>query len=396
MQWDQASKKDDATLIPYNWIHIHYYDALNTLFRLENSLRVFVYVVLKNRLFDKWSTINVTSDDANPTTIAAIAKGRRNQARDYGYLGYDINCPVMYLTSGELIRIITDDSYWHYFNSYFPASKQIIKHKLDEIGVIRNSLAHFRPLRSDDVEVIKNNANHALSGVDHFLEELGSCYDIVPTNTQEDWYLHLSNLSSESCKLTLTQCRDQTWVELHFRYHCNVIITHAGSTTFHTYRILNIITPSILQQFPNIAKYATCVTERAASGGGSYTPQKPSFSKDFSILFSRHVLTDHYEDIKNDIDLFLDTIEKETQLISSDNLAKGKLVSVAPLTAQKSQTPQWWSIRADATLFPVDTDSLPEYWGNVQIENMFTSTWKYPWMPIDVSGELSAADLPFE
>ena len=210
MQWDHASKNDDATLIPYNWIHIHYYDALNTLFRLENSLRVFVYVVLKNRLFDKWSTINVTSDDANPTTIGAIAKGRRNQARDYGYLGYDINCPVMYLTSGELIRIITDDSYWNYFNSYFPASKQIIRHKLDEIGVIRNSLAHFRPLRSDDVEVIKNNANHALSEVDHFLEELGSCYAIVPTNTQEDWYLHLSNLSSESCKLKLTQCRDQT------------------------------------------------------------------------------------------------------------------------------------------------------------------------------------------
>lgn len=392
MKWDQASEQDGATLIPYNWISIHYYDALNTLFRLENSLRVFVYVVLKNRLFDKWSTINITTDDANPGTISSIAKARRNQAQDYGYLGYDINCPVMYLTSGELIRIIIDDNYWKYFKSYFPASKQIIKHKLDEIGVIRNSLAHFRPLKPEDAEVIKNNANHALLGVDHFLEQLGSCFDIVPTNTQEDWYLSLSNLSNELCKLTLRQCEDQIWVKLQFKYHCKVVIAHPGSATYHSYRILNIVTPSILEQCRNITKYATCLTEKYASGEGVYSPTKPYFSKTFSILFSRDVIKDHYQDIRNDLGLLLNTIETETELISNDNLATGKLVSVARVAAQKNETSLWWSIHAADTLSPVNKDSLPEYWGDVYFGSMFTSTHKYPWMPIDVS----EPDLPFD
>lgn len=385
MEWDQASKKDDAMFIPDTWIRIHYYDALNTLFRLENSLRVFVYVVLKNRLLDKWSTINITTDDANAATMGDIAKARRNQAKDFGYLGYDINCPVMYLTSGELIRIITDDRYWKYFNSYFPASRQTVKNKLDEIGVIRNSLAHFRPLKSDDVEVIKNNANHALSEVEHFLEELGSCFDIVPTNTQENWYLSLSNLSTELCKLTLRQCEDQIWVNLDFKYHCKVIITHPGPATFHRYRILNIATPSILEQCPNITKYATCLTEEYASSDGTYTPASPSFSKAFSILFNRDVIRNYYQDIRNDIDLLLKTIEAETGLISNDNLARGKLVSVAPISAEKEKTSQSWSIHARATLSPVNKDSLPEYWGNVYIGSMFTFTNRYPWMPIDVS-----------
>lgn len=316
-----------------------------------------------------------------------IAKSRRNQARDFGYLCYDINCPVMYLTSGELIRIITDDDYWRkYFNSYFPASKQMVKNKLDEIGVIRNSLAHFRPLKPDDVEVIKNNANHALSQVDHFLEQLGRCFYIVPTNTQEDWYLSLSPLTTESCKLTLKQCQTQAWINLQFDYHCKVVTTRVSSPTYALYTILNIITPSILKQYANITKYATCLTEEAASND-TYTPRKPSFSKSFSMLFSRDVIRDHYQDIRNDVELMLNTIGKETELISSDNLATGNIVSVSPISAKlhEGKTSKWWFIDGERTLFPVNVDSLPEYWGNVYISEMFTSTYKYPWMPIEVT-----------
>ena len=55
MQWQSANKKDDGTLIiPRRWLHLHYYEALNILFRMENSLRVFVYVILKNSLLEEW------------------------------------------------------------------------------------------------------------------------------------------------------------------------------------------------------------------------------------------------------------------------------------------------------------------------------------------------------
>ena len=393
MEWDEASREQDPTIIPSNWIRIHYYEALNTLFRVENSLRVFVYIVLKNRLFDEWSAINITSDDANPGTIASIAKRRRNQAQNFGYLGYDINCPVMYLTGGELIRIIMDDNYWNYFRSYFPASKQIVQHKLDEIGVIRNSLAHFRPLKSDDVEVIKNNARHALSEVDHFLEDLGSCFDIVPTNTKENWYSSLSPLSTELCGLSLKQCKSQTWVNMQFNYHCGVISTRSLFLGYDHHRILNITTPLILEQHGSITKYATCLIEEPASQDAAYNPKKPSFSKSFSLFFSREAIRDHYQDIKNDIELLLDTITKETELVSSDHLATGKLVSVAGIiaTLHKEKTTQWWSIDTDKTLSPVTKDSFPEYWGNVHISGMFVSSHKYPWMPINVS----EPQLPF-
>lgn len=394
MKWEHASQQEGATTIPDDWIHIHYYEALNTLFRIENSLRIFVYIVLKNRLFDKWFTIQITSDDANPGTIATIAQRRRNQAQDFGYLGYDINCPVMYLTSGELIRIITDHNYWNYFRPCFPASKQIVKHKLDEIGVIRNSLAHFRPLKTDDVEVIKNNANHALSGVDNFLEELGSCFNIVPTNTQEDWYSSLIPLTTELCELKLRQCASQAWVNFRFNYSSKVIDTRHFSTNFVGHRILNIITPSILEHYPNITKYATCLTDDAVSQDIPYTPEKPSFHKYFSILFSRDVIREHYQDIKNDLELLFDTIRQETELISNDDLARGKLISVTIVShkLRKQGKTEFWSLDTKRTLFPVTKDSFPEYWGNVHISDMFTSTHKYPWMPIDVS----ESGLPFD
>jgi len=389
MEWKQASKQDDAISIPDSWIHIHYYEALNTLFRLENSLRIFVYIVLKNNFFDKWCDINITSDDAEQATIETIAKKRKNQAQDFGYLGYIINCPMMYLTSGELIRIIMDDNYWKYFKPYFPASKQIIKNKLDEIGIIRNSLAHFRPLKLDDVEVIKHNAKHALSGVNHFLEELGSCFNTVPTNTQDSWYLSLNALSNELCNLKLTQCKDGTWVELGFKYHSKVIssVTFAPERKYYSHQILNLITPSMLEYYGNITKYCTCLTEGPADAD-AYNPQKPSLYKLFSILFNRDVLSDHYQDIKNDIELLLSDMKAETDLIVSDNLARGKLISVAQISArlQQGEKAQWWEINADRTLCPDTKGSFPEYWGNAWLlSSMLTTTYKYPWMPIEVS-----------
>jgi len=390
MEWKHVSTKDDATIIPDSWIYIHYYEALNTLFRLENSLRVFVYIVLKNNLFDKWSDIQITSDDAEPATIQTIAKKRKNQAQEFGYLGYNISCPVMYLTSGELIRIITSESYWKYFKSYFPASKQTVQYKLDEIGVIRNSLAHFRPLKSDDVDVIKNNARHALSGVDYFLEQLGECYDVVPTNTPDNWYLSISPLHNEWCDLKLHQSEDQTWVQLTFYYHSKVIYStdYSLKREFYSHQVLNLITPHILEHYGNITKYATCLTEMPADTD-DYDPQNPSFSKVFHINFNRDVLSKYYESIANDIQHFLNDIKSETELILNDNLARGKLISVARISAklQQAEKGKHWRIDSKDTLSPDTKDrSFPEYWGHIfLLTSMVTTSDEYPWMPTEVS-----------
>ena len=385
MKWEPASQKDDATIIPKSWIHIHYYEALNVLFRIENSLRVFVYVVLKNQLLDKWADINITSDDSEQGTIKSIASRRINQSQDFGYLGYIINCPLMYLTSGELIRLITDDNYWKYFKPYFPASKQVIKNKLDELSVIRNSLAHFRPMKSGDVEVIKQNANHALTGIEDCLNQLGFCYNVVPTNTEDSWYLALSTLGTELCKVHLYQCDNEQWITLSLTYESQTLSTSKYTQAYYAYTILNLITPSILTNSANLAKCATCLIESRAYAYDKNL-QAPKFHKNITIMFNRNVLKNNYETIKTDIEALLHTISEETDLILKDNLARGKLVSVAHVTARTKQDPSRWDFNTDKSLCPISQGDPPEYWGDIALfSSLLTSAQEYPWMPVDVS-----------
>jgi hypothetical protein len=142
MDWQSATTKDDGTVsIPSRWLHLHYYEALNILFRMENALRVFVYIVLKNRFKNKWAETALQVSDEEQSTIAVAAAKRMAQAKGFGYLGYEITSPLMYLNSGELSRLVTSDSYWEIFKPFFRGKREIIKNKLDEIGTVRNALA---------------------------------------------------------------------------------------------------------------------------------------------------------------------------------------------------------------------------------------------------------------
>ena len=60
MDWQQAKQVDGGVQIPDRWLHLHYYEALNILFRFENALRVFVYVILKREFLDEWDTAAIT------------------------------------------------------------------------------------------------------------------------------------------------------------------------------------------------------------------------------------------------------------------------------------------------------------------------------------------------
>jgi len=77
-----------------------------------------------------------------------------------------------------------------------------------------NNLSKFRgpphrPIKTGDVELIKQNANHALTGIDDCLEQISNCYNVVPTNTQDQWYLALSTLGTDLCKLALKQSSNE-------------------------------------------------------------------------------------------------------------------------------------------------------------------------------------------
>ena len=395
MKWEAINKKEDNTVdLPDTWLFTHYFEALNTLFRVENALRVFLFAVLKTTFEEKWLDINVTSDDAEQSTISKIAKQRMAQAKTFGYLGYKIPCPLMYMTSGELIRIITSDSYWKHFNKYFLGSKEIIKTKLEEIGSVRNALAHFRPIKQDDVDLIKQNARHVLSNIEACLVDMMSCANTVPTNTSDDWYKELKTLGTDHCTLSFNQSNDEKWIMITFLYNCPVI-GGRGSRHYRTNRVLSIKTSSILQLFPILQGSLVFLAEELRRP--IMKENGPQCGKQFKMLFSRELLNRKYKDVKTEIENVLFKISEETNLLEDDNLARGELVQGVTIRSQwkkyEDKDTGWWSFDYESLRCEVNEDDPPEYWGRIgYIEKDYvTSTEAYPWMPVSVS----KSDIPF-
>ena len=394
MKWESITKEDSSIQIPGSWLFSHYYDALNALFRIENALRVLVYVVLKNEFRDRWLDINTTSDDAAQSTIGKIAKQRMNQTRRFGYLGYYIPCPLMYMTSGELVRLIVSDSYWKHFNSYFLGSKDIISNKLDEINSVRNALAHFRPIKQDDIDLIKQNARHVLLKVESSLVDMMRCANIVPTNTQEEWYKQLKTLGTEQCRFFFNQSDDEKWIKVSFEHSCSVLNQEYGHC-YRRYRVLNLNTSAILHCFPQLQVVLISLSEEIQHFQ-MRKDETPNFRKSIAMIFSRETLSVEYKIIKQQIGDLLLKLSEETSLLQDDHLARGELIQATDVTVSwKEYTDKsgYWSSDLTGLRCNAREDSPPEYWGQLSYvaDDYVTSTESYPWMPVSVS----EVELPF-
>jgi len=390
MEWKQASQIERGYSIPERWVYLKYYEAFNLLFRIENALRVFVYIVLKNELRDKWADAQVTADETDGT-IASLAKRRMSQAQTFGYLGYTIACPIMHLNSGELTRLIVSDAYWSLFKPYFFGSKDIIKSKLEEIGSIRNSLAHFRPIRSDDADVIKQNSKHVLLGIEKFLNQVLIQKDIVPSNTEDAWYKNLKTLGTDQCAFTFQQSADEHWVRISVKYACPTIRVFTSWREHMNYTVLTIRSSALLTECKEIANDISYLSEAVAS------PRMPEnhqaeFAKVLSIVLSRPMLASQHETLKKSFEELLLKIASETELIQRDHLARGELIHSAAASAlfQKHNGGGYWQWYLRDLGTPVLEDDPPEYWGDLNFygwEDFIAATDKYPWMPESVSEE---------
>ena len=396
MQWKQATTIEGGLNIPARWVYVHYYEAFNLLFRIENALRIFVYIVLKNERREKWADAQVIADDEEGT-IDALARKRRGQSQTFGYLGHSIACPIMHLNSGELTRLIVSEAYWKLFKPYFLGSKDIIKSKLEEIGSIRNSLAHFRPIRSDDVDVIKQNSKHVLLGIEQFLNQVLVQGDVIPTNTEHEWYLNLKTLVTYQCTFSFQQSSDERWVRIGIEYSCPVIKKISYWSEQATYTVLTIRSSAILTKYPEIAK-DICYLSELPSHPQMLTDGNAKFGKKLSFVLSRNMLESQHENIKKSLEDLLQAVSKETELIQQDHLARGQLVHSASANAtfvkvKEGDKGRWqWYYQQLKTLV-VESDP-PEYWGSLNFygwEEFISATDKYPWMPESVSEE----EVPF-
>jgi len=394
MEWKPATVSDRLVSIPDRWLHLHYFEALNILFRAENALRVFVYIVLKSVFKSEWDTIQIETQDDQTITIKNAAAKRIAQAEGFGYLGYQIRSPLLHLNSGELIRLITSDSYWKHFKRYFKGRKEIIRTKLDEIGTIRNSLAHFRPIKNDDVELLKQNVKHTYIGIEECFSEIFGANAIVPTNTDERWYKSLSTLGSEKCELQLFQSKKEEWLRVTITFHSS-ILSKNDYNTFKSYNVLKLQSPSIVINYNTIKKLCVFMTENIPFAwmldGGD-----PMLSKVIYLVFPRQTVLENYNDIQSDLSDMLHLINTECELVQTDNLARGKLIDSALIHAtqvRRENSNPWWSLNTDALGCPLSESDPPEYWGDVSINqtDFIAGASKYPWMPSDIS----AFDFPF-
>ena len=387
MRWQNPEwLPDGAVKIPTNWLFNHYYEALTVLFRIENALRTFVFVVLKDTEKSGWRDLAIKTEDEGDTTITAVAKRRLAQDKAFGYLGYPISSPLMHLTSGELIRIILSDTYWPRFASYFPASKTIVQTKLEEIGNVRNALAHFRPLNTDDVQVVKQNANQVLSGVETLLVSIVDCPDTVPTNSKDAWYDSLKVLSGPYVKLVFSQSIDGKWVRLGLEYSCQPISEPYTSNTYQSYRVLSVNTPRLLAASKAILENLIFASE--------YVPYVqmpidgvPAFSKTVRLLFSRKTLADKHDELKKELEEVLKQITTETDLTKDDSLARGDVVQSAHVTASREAEDKGWQVDRTSLLSRGSEDDPPEYWaGHPFLGGHFVSNSEsFPWMPVTIS-----------
>ncbi len=393
MKWKQAKTVNGGIKIPQRWVYLTYYEAFNLLFRIENALRIFVYIVLKNELRDKWTDAVIANDEQE--TLNSLAKKRMSQAQTFGYLGHTITCPIMHLNSGELTRLIVSEAYWKLFKPYFLGSKEIIKNKLDEIGSIRNSLAHFRPIRTDDVDAIKQNSKHVLLGIEKFLEQVLFQSDIVPTNTPDEWYTNLKTLGTDQCAFTFQQSADEQWVRVSVQYDCPIVKKDRIWREYFRFTALTLHSSAVLKKYPEIAKDVCSLSEATR-----YPQMLENFdaqcSKTLSFVLSRSMLSSQHANLKKALEKLLLTIAKETELIQQDNLARGQLVHSAIISASlktENDESSWqWSYQNLRT--PVGENDPPEYWGDFSVsrwEDFIAGTDEYPWMPESVSED----EVPF-
>lgn len=386
MDWKTAEENEDGSVqVPASWLHLYYYESLNILFRFENALRIFTYIILKKEMKERWDEAAIEGG----STIRTETRKRITQAREHGYLGYEVSSPMLFLNSGELTQIITSEAYWKYFAKYFKASKSIVLTKLQEIGTIRNSLAHFRPIKSDDIDLIKQNSKHILLEIENCLHSIVSITSLVPTNSPKDWYQRLSGIGNERARVSLHQSDDRNWIRIQIEY----VVPTFQKTSYArhlTFNVGNVRTDQILKKFPTISGNCIYVSEQPMYGSVNSEGDFVA-SNSISIVFHESALSPILSDIEVELRKIVDICESETQLLESDRLALGELVEskYASAALKEHSGTTYWEVNASHLGTPVSSTDSVEFWGQRYNfhQEFIAHTHQYPWMPSTVSKE---------
>jgi hypothetical protein len=383
----------DKWAIPGEWLAVHYFEAMNCLFRIENALRLLVYIVLKKEYQANWININISSDDAQSFSLASLAAKRADSDRRFGYLLMETKCPLMFLTAGELVRIILSESNWKLFKPFFAAAQDLLKTKLQEIVCIRNAFAHFRPVTPDQVEILKQNGSQILNKFQKEFDELlfGNAgvrfpkWELALTaqNDDEPALLHCDAAISKSGR----------WVFLNIKSPTHLIKLNTVNET-RQINIRGLDLQKFLKTFNNVRQRCLIATERGEAsfwGGDSGSP--PKISKTIRLVFPNAAARQP--------DTQCDLLPSEITKSPSESAAHFDVLSTYTTYARRvslGKSRPW--IIDTFTLLDHNLSDLPENWGphpDHEFEQQtLTGLPKYPWMHYCVSRPLREWPKPVD
>jgi hypothetical protein len=118
--------------------------------QLEVWLRELVYLALKTRFgSDWWNQANEALRRARTRGIPAERSMRGD--RKHPHMSTPENDPLWFVSFDSLLTLLFDRKLWRLFEPYL-TTKELLRAKFDEIKPIRNRIAHFRALHTDDLE----------------------------------------------------------------------------------------------------------------------------------------------------------------------------------------------------------------------------------------------------
>lgn len=407
MDWKQADliNKEERELnnflnpeytIPSDWIHIHYYEAVNILFRFENAFRVLVYTVLKKQYGNEWSNIKVNQDK----TLNQVYKERLALNNKHGYLGQSVSSPMLFLNSGELTYILDSEKSWAFFRTYFKADRSVIVNKLHEINSIRNSFAHFRPISEDDLTLLKLNIGHVFFNAVDFFENLYNQHSDVPSNLKEIWYQELVNFESPNASFAFTRAKNESWISVNLSFMLPILITSdTESMNFRQIRTAQVRLDRLLRKFKDLVSHTVFITDSLL------TKQIPTqtaprisvsdgdFSHNIRFVFSRSTINKEHEAIVSSLKSLVTIFENDIKLIQADNCAEGEIL--VPLSFYLHKADGKWDTSSFRNSYnnSADESGVVEYWGNTNGTFMdpVSAISKIPW----IKGVISHSNYSF-
>jgi hypothetical protein len=371
MKLDRIRKLEDGKYeIPFYYLPTEYFDAFNILHRFENTLRIFVYSILKASLGGNWANtvMRDASKDkedqkAGQDTIHTVSKKIRNQLDTYGHIGILPLIPLLYLTMDDLVATIACKSNAKYFSSTFPASiEKVYEPKLKELVIIRNTLMHFRKINAEDIERLFFNIEDLMHPISDYLDDLVDLEisdEYIPT--QDDrWHSLWTSMITKRWRFSrvrLTYSKKRRWlkVNLHFK---GVYIASERKYYNIDFSKTNKDLSSLLPQIIfygnwSIGKWLVINKDETVSAGDQI----------ITLCFSGRTFDEHHEDILAKVAYLIDEIENEYEKVSSQDDFVTKLAHLKVYDIPRESS--WLEEHEDGCRYleeRIPQEDIPEDW----------------------------------